>query len=78
MKVAISLPDPVFEAAERLAKQRKLSRSQLYVAALSEYLETHATDAVTRKLDEVYSTQPSAIDPVLARAQAKVVGREAW
>ncbi len=78
MKVAISLPNPVFEAAERLAKPRKVSRSQLYVAALSEYLQTHASDAVTRKLDEVYDAEPSAIEPVLLRAQSRAVGREAW
>ncbi len=78
MKVAISLPDPVFEAAERLAKQRKLSRSELYVAALSEYLQTHAADAVTAKLNEVYAVEDSAIDPALARAQSRAIGREAW
>jgi metal-responsive CopG/Arc/MetJ family transcriptional regulator len=78
MKVAISLPDPVFEAAERLAKQRKLSRSELYVAALSEYLDAHSADAVTAKLDEIYATESSVLDPALARAQSKAIGREAW
>ena len=34
MKTAISIPDDVFRRAERLAKRRKVSRSQLYTVAL--------------------------------------------
>jgi hypothetical protein len=30
MKVAISVPEPIFDAAERLAKQRRVPRSQLF------------------------------------------------
>lgn len=40
MKVAISLPDPVFNAAELLAQELCASRSQLYAQALSAYLES--------------------------------------
>ncbi|HEX9737109.1 MAG TPA: ChpI protein, partial [Thermoanaerobaculia bacterium] len=32
MKTAISLPDPLFEAAEALAARLSMSRSQLYGA----------------------------------------------
>jgi hypothetical protein len=32
MKIAISVPDEVFEAGEHLARQLGLSRSQLYCA----------------------------------------------
>ena len=38
MKVAISVPDPVFEAGEYLARQLKVSRSQLYSDALAAHL----------------------------------------
>jgi len=37
MKVAITLPDPVFEAAEHLAQELHIPRSQLYAEALSAY-----------------------------------------
>ena len=78
MKVAISLPDPVFDAAERLAAQLKVSRSQLYAEALAEYLGSRGADAVTSKLNDVYASQPSALDQALKHAQSRAIGDEAW
>ena len=45
MKVAISLPDPVFDAAEKLASRMQVSRSQLYAQAIAEFVKTHRLDA---------------------------------
>ena len=78
MKIAISVPDSVFEAGEQLARQLKLSRSQLYSDALSAYLGSRGAVAVTAKLNEIYSSQPSAVDSALAAAQFKVLDDEAW
>ena len=78
MKVAISLPDPVFDAAERLAAQLKVSRSQLYAQALAEYLGSRGADAVTEKLNAVYGSESSTLDPALKRAQSRAIGDEAW
>src|SRR5207249_304495 len=36
MKTAISVPDKLFQQAERIAKRRRVSRSQLYASALQE------------------------------------------
>jgi metal-responsive CopG/Arc/MetJ family transcriptional regulator len=44
MKTAISLPDSIFEAAEKLAKRFGISRSQLYANAVTEYLRDHQKD----------------------------------
>ncbi|MDP2092142.1 MAG: hypothetical protein Q8K17_03995, partial [Pseudohongiella sp.] len=41
MKIAISLPDPLFEAAEHLAEELRIPQSQLYAEALAAYLATH-------------------------------------
>jgi len=38
MKTAISLPDDVFEEAERLASRLKVSRSELYAQALQDFV----------------------------------------
>lgn len=78
MKVAISLPDPVFAAAEQLAKKRKVSRSELYVAALTEYLAANSSDAVTARLNALYAVEPSELDPLWVREQARVIDDEAW
>ena len=78
MKLAISVPDPVFKAGEQLARQLKVSRSQLYSQALAEYLGSRGAIAVTTKLNAVYIANDSAVDPALANAQLRSIPREAW
>lgn len=78
MKVAISLPDPVFADAEKLAKRLRISRSQLYVQALQEFLEARADNRVTERLDAVYAAGTPPIDTGLAAAQRTVLDDEAW
>lgn len=78
MKVAISIPNPVFEAGEHLARQLKLSRSQLYSDALAAYLSSRGAVAVTAQLNEVYAASPSRLAESLTEAQEKSLGHEAW
>ena len=78
MKVAISVPDPIFEAAEHLAHELNVPRSQLYAEALSAYLEARGTASVTAKLNAVYDAESSVIDSVLVYAQLKALNHEAW
>jgi metal-responsive CopG/Arc/MetJ family transcriptional regulator len=78
MKVAISLPDPVFAEAERLARELHVPRSKLYADAIAQYLERHGGAAVTAKLNAVYSEQPSNVEPEFANAQSAVLRNEAW
>jgi metal-responsive CopG/Arc/MetJ family transcriptional regulator len=78
MKIAISVPDPVFEAAEALARDLKVSRSELYSRALAAYLDTRGAAAVTEKLNAVYTAEPQRIDRALARAQSATLDDETW
>ncbi|HEY5970713.1 MAG TPA: CopG family transcriptional regulator [Pseudoxanthomonas sp.] len=78
MKVAISLPDPVFSAAEKLAHRLRVSRSQLYAQAIEEYLGKRQDSLVTERLDAVYATNPVPMDPILAAAQLGAIDDEAW
>lgn len=78
MKIAISVPDPVFEAAEALARELKVSRSELYARALAAYLDTRGAVAVTAKLNAVYAEDPQFIDRALARAQSATLDDETW
>ncbi|MGL5005737.1 MAG: hypothetical protein ACRDAM_22640 [Casimicrobium sp.] len=78
MKVAISVPDPVFNAAESLAASLRKSRSELYSDALQSFISSHMAHDVTRRLNDVYDQENSAIEPSFARAQGKVLAREAW
>jgi metal-responsive CopG/Arc/MetJ family transcriptional regulator len=78
MKIAISVPNDVFEAGEHLARQLGVSRSQLYSDALSQYLSARGAAEVTARLNSVYSANPVDLDPALARAQAMILADEAW
>ena len=78
MKVAISVPDPVFRAAERFAKERGISRSQLFAEALEAHLAQHAPEAVKAQLDRVYESERSELDGPFIRAQSAVLKDEAW
>jgi metal-responsive CopG/Arc/MetJ family transcriptional regulator len=78
MKTAISLPDSVFEQAEALAQQLGVSRSELYTKALQAYLKRYNRDQILLKLNQVYATEPSELDPVMARMQFMSLPREDW
>ena len=78
MKTAISLPDPLFERAERLAKQFDLNRSQLYARALQEYLDKYDPESITDAFDTVYATESSEIDPTLWQMQLLSLQEDEW
>jgi metal-responsive CopG/Arc/MetJ family transcriptional regulator len=78
MKTAISLPDPVFEEAESLAKQLGVSRSELYTKALKAYLQKYNHDRILNKLNEVYSEESSEADSVLTKMQLISLPNEDW
>lgn len=78
MKVAISIPDPVFAAAEQLAKELRVPRSQLYADAIAQYLEPRGAAAVTAKLNAVYAGQDSQVPDELAEVQLGSLNDEAW
>ncbi|MGL5080379.1 MAG: ribbon-helix-helix domain-containing protein [Microcoleaceae cyanobacterium] len=78
MRTAISLPDSVFEEAEALAQQLGLSRSELYTKALQAYLKKYNRNQILLKLNQVYSQEPSELDPVMARMQFMSLSREDW
>jgi predicted DNA-binding protein len=80
MKTAISIPDPVFEAAERLAKRLGKSRSQLFADALRAYLEQHSDEAITKRVNEIVDADPGAtrVDPVLDALQLETLRKVEW
>jgi len=80
MKTAISIPDAIFEEAERVAKRRGVSRSELYAKAVAEYVASERFLGVGERLDAVYGRdgQASRLDPVLARLQSTSLDRDDW
>ncbi|HET7204067.1 MAG TPA: hypothetical protein VFI92_11935 [Steroidobacteraceae bacterium] len=78
MKIAISVPDQVFEAGEHLARQLGISRSQLYSDALAQYLTARGAAEVTARLNRIYCAEAAVIEPAMMRAQLKTLVDEAW
>lgn len=53
MKVAVSLPDELYERADAAASRLGLNRSQLYAQALEAFLRARGDDPVTTALDQL-------------------------
>lgn len=78
MKIAISLPDELFESADKLADRLGVSRSELYARAMAEYVAKHQSEEVTARLNDLYGDEHSGVDPAIRRAQARSVSSSEW
>jgi predicted transcriptional regulator len=78
MKTAVSIPDEVFEGAERLARRTKKSRSRLFSDALKEYLARHTPDEVTEAMNKAFDEIGETQDPFVSSATRRVLERSKW
>jgi hypothetical protein len=78
MKTAVSIPGPVFQAAERLAKRLGIPRSRLYSRAVERYVAEAQERDVTGLLNEIYAGETAELDPVLAALQSASIPRDPW
>jgi metal-responsive CopG/Arc/MetJ family transcriptional regulator len=78
MKTAVSIPDQVFEQAERLAKRTRKSRSHVFSSALREYVARHSPDEVTEAMNRVCEQVGEQGDPFVARAARRTLERSEW
>jgi metal-responsive CopG/Arc/MetJ family transcriptional regulator len=76
MKIAISVPDNLFSAADRYAKNHGYSRNRLFAEAVAQYLEQHPTDHITQELNEGYTTESAELDPTLTAIQSSSIEKE--
>ena len=78
MKIAVSVPDDVFEEGERLARRMKRSRSEVYSRALAEFVARHAPDHVTEAMDRALAEIGEPADEVVRAASRRVLKRSDW
>lgn len=78
MKTAVSIPDEVFEEAERLARRMKRSRSEVYSRALAEYVARHASDRVTEAMNQALGEIDERADGFSRAASRRVLERDDW
>ena len=78
MKTAISIPDDVFERAQRLAHGTRKSLSQLFADALREYVARHAPEEITDRMDQVCSELDEPADLFVSAAAGRILARSEW
>ncbi len=78
MKIAVSIPDEVFDQAERLAADLGTSRSALYARALTEYLANHDSDRVTERMNEVVAELDPKPDGFANAAAVRILEEADW
>ena len=81
MKVAVSIPDPIFAEAETLAKRLKLSRSGVYARALDAFVASHAdagTSTVTEAMNMAVDAAGDVSDAFTREAARRVFAQTEW
>jgi metal-responsive CopG/Arc/MetJ family transcriptional regulator len=78
MKTAISIPDDLFEGAERLARRTKKSRSRLFRDALQEYLARHTPDQVTEAMNNALAEVGATDDRFVSSSARRILERSEW
>jgi len=78
MKTAVSIPDDVFEDAERLASRLRTSRSQLYARALAEFVARHDDDRVTSLMDQAVREAGGEADAFVQAGAQQLLQRVEW
>ena len=78
MKTAISIPEPVFKKADKLAKRLRISRSRLYSRAVADFVARHDDDAVTEAIDRVCETVDTSLPPDMAENARRMLKKVQW
>lgn len=78
MKTAVSIPDPVFDEAEALAKRLGISRSKLYARALGTFVANHAPDQLTSAMNAAMDAVGGAPDAFVTAGARRVFKRSEW
>lgn len=78
MKIAVSIPDPVFEKVEDLALRLRKTRDELYSEALSEYFLRYDADAVTDAMNAVCDAIDTRPAPLLSSTADRVLKQTEW
>jgi hypothetical protein len=77
-KVDLAIPAAIFESSRQLAQKLDMPLGDLYAAALKAYVEAHQVDSITERLNQVYATESSELDPALVQLQIALLAGEAW
>jgi metal-responsive CopG/Arc/MetJ family transcriptional regulator len=78
MKTAISIPDPIFQAADSLANRLGVSRSEFYAKAIEAFIEQNKNRDVTARLNQVFAGTSNSFDDDYYTLQSQSLNKEEW
>ena len=67
MKIAISIPDHLFDEVKILAKKNKTSRSRIFCTAVEEYLRKIKAQNLLNALDSAYGDEETSEEKLLRK-----------
>ena len=82
IKTAISLEEDLFDKANKLADEMKVSRSRLFSIALEDYLKRRENQTLLERLNQAYRDCPDDEEIRISHAMKgkykKMIRRESW
>jgi predicted transcriptional regulator len=76
MKTAVSIPDDIFEKAEKAAAELSMSRSAFYAKALGETIKRIEGEAITAQINAALDDAPQSADPSYSRRMRRELERD--
>lgn len=67
VKTAVSIEERLFERAEALAREMRISRSRLFVLALEDYIRRRENQRLLKEINEAYGEAPDEAEQSLRR-----------
>jgi metal-responsive CopG/Arc/MetJ family transcriptional regulator len=71
IKTAISLQKSLFEQAEALAREMKVSRSRLFVLALEDYVRRYQNQQLLERINQAYQDAPDTTEQKRLRSMRR-------
>ncbi len=68
VKTAVSLEAPLFEQAEALAHEMKISRSRLFALALEDFIQRYQNKRLLEQINAAYEDAPDPDEQALLQA----------
>jgi metal-responsive CopG/Arc/MetJ family transcriptional regulator len=78
MKVAVSIPNDIFEDGEAVARSLKSSRSKIYARALKEFASRHNPETLTDAYDNALAEAGNEDSTLAMEAARRIFAKSAW
>lgn len=81
METAVSLPEQLFIRAEEYAKKHGLSRNELYVKAVSEYIrkkDKQEEKDIIQTINKMCDNFDTSLDPQMRAASKRTLSSSEW